>query len=200
MDSSKSSKIKMPKITGTLIILLLGYMLFPYIFPPQIIAIPYSQEYTGWNLQEYFVIVHPPRTMQGIKQLITDYDNSHPVIAPTPPLDMNKDYVYGYSRSFFKESEAFPADITFSDSFRPSDILTEEYNLKDRIGFIGASAFGDKTYRINLLRDRYSPIWGWETHVLDTLDYKEKISDPTINGLYNNMPAEMIPYHLISKW
>jgi len=159
--------------------------------PPKIIAIPGGQIWKGYGTShytfcEYYVVVNPPRNLKALKKLIIEYDRANPIAAPPPP--MNAEWVDDYSRRFFRESNAFPRDIEFTSSFRPEDVITEDYQLRDMIALVDAN-LDETNYRICLI--------SWEIPWLDavtrTYDYHTELNtDPSVNGLYNNVPEHKI--------
>ena len=165
--------------------------------PTRIIPIPGGQEYAGGTFDEYYVVINPPIAPWGaysLQRLIINYDKTHPIAAPAPPEDT--EYIWGYTRQFFRESETFPKDIEFTVDFGPRNILTEEYNLKDRIVYISAG-IDEITYDIMLPWGEIIPIGPWRDDPLWTVDLEceEENTDLTLNGLYNNVPEHMIPKH-----
>lgn len=160
--------------------------------PPRIIAIPGGQQwkeygYSHYTLCEYYVVVNPPKNLEALKKLIMEYDRANPILSPPPPMEA--EYVDEYTRRFFRESKAFPKDIIFTPTFRPEDILTEDYQQRDLIARVEGN-LEETEYKFILI--------SWEIYWLDTVtrtyDYHtEHNTEPTVNGLYNNVPEHMIP-------
>lgn len=128
---------------------------------------------------EYFVVVNPPEDLDAIRELIVEYDKSHP-ITDLPPFPSEKKELRGYTRFFFRECKKIPRDIEF-DFDEASTELGERFD--DRISSI--SSYPDFiVYHFFLKNKRNIQI--------DSYSYREDQTDPTVNGLYNNVTNGMI--------
>jgi len=189
-------KITLKKLIPMVCVAVFIAAIYFYFIPlnTKIIPIPGGKEYGVSSYNEYFVVFNPPRTTGALSRLILEYNESNPINAIPPPDNPDWEYVYNYRRRFFKESDAFPRDIQFTDQFRPENVLTDDYNYKDMIADILGSSL-DISYSIDPIVLEL-PWLGFFSSTLQNHRSFETPSDPTLNGLYNNIPEKMIPLRI----
>ena len=155
---------------------------------PRIIPIPGSQEYGTSMYEERFVVVNPPKKADRLKNLIVKYNKSNPIDAPSPPADA--ELIYNYRRFFYKESKAFPRNISFYSPPMPRDELIWEYGARYWIAQIDGNIYRTR-YNIRPIKYAFN-ILGFMVMDYNYLDYEEENRDPTLNGLLDNVPEHMI--------
>ena len=155
---------------------------------PHTTAVPhgiqdYRRRVVGATFNESFVVVNAPRNPEALQRVIEEFNASIPVEAPPPLLD--DFYVLRYGRTFFRESINVPRDIEFTDDFGIDELADifgggRRIDIEELIG--GVYAGIDETSFLI------------KPHTVYGSSYRFTVpSDPTLNGLYNNIPYRMIP-------
>jgi hypothetical protein len=151
--------------------------------PTEIIVIGSAPEYFSRHYTEFFVVVRPPRDAEALLAVIKEFNESNQVVVRQIPMGM--EYVQSYGRIFFRESSAFPRDMLSTDEFFSNhDLgLTTEWTHNWIASITGERDY--TRYVVSAITREIS--FGLVAIDRERLSYTTP-SDPTLNGLFNNIP------------